>query len=155
MKMLNEAYAVLSNPQKRREYDTMRTQYGSSAHSQFRQTYSEQDIFSGSDIHHVFEEMAKAFGFRSFDEIFKEFYGPRYRTFEFQRPGFSGRGFVFFGHFGRGDGTQLQSFLGESLGKLSRFVLKQIGGVELPEKGADVYEVVSLDPQIFRRFGCR
>ena len=88
MKIVNEAYAVLSSPEKRREYDSMRQRFGSSAYSRFRNDYSEQDIFSGSDINHVFEEMAKAFGFRSFDDIFTEFYGKEYRRFEFKKPGF-------------------------------------------------------------------
>ena len=71
MKSVNEAYAVLSDAAKRRKYDTLRQQFGSSAYSQFRQNYSEQDIFSGSDINQVLEQMARAFGLRGFDEIFK------------------------------------------------------------------------------------
>ena len=75
MKIVNEAYAVLSSPEKRREYDALRQQFGSDAYSRFRNNYSQQDIFSGSDINHIFEEMAKAFGLRGSNEIFKEFYG--------------------------------------------------------------------------------
>jgi len=61
MKKINEAYAVLSNPAKKTEYDNLRTQFGSSAYTHFRNNYSEQDIFSGSDINHIFEEMARSF----------------------------------------------------------------------------------------------
>jgi len=147
MKQVNEAYAVLSHPQKRREYDAMRQQFGSSAYRQFRKNYSDQDIFSGSDIHNIFEEMTRAFGLRGFDEIFKEFYVPAYRNVEFKKPGISGWGFVFFGRFGRGGIPKMQLPLPGVLGKLSRFVLKQISSAEFPEKGADINEVLHLDYQ--------
>ena len=88
MKQINEAYAVLSNAEKRSEYDRMRQQYGSAAYQQFRQGYSEQDIFSGSDVNQILEQMARAFGLRGFDEIFKEFYGKGYRHYECRKDGF-------------------------------------------------------------------
>ncbi len=146
MKIVNEAYAVLSAPEKRREYDALRQQFGSSAYSRFRNNYSEQDIFSGSDINHVFEEMAKAFGFRNFDDIFKEFYGKEYQSFKFKRPGMFAGGFVFTGPLKRGKYDQSQFPLPGKVGKLSRYVLKKISGVELPENGVDINDVIRLSP---------
>ena len=144
MKAINEAYAVLSNPSKRRDYDGLRQQFGSSAYNRFRTNYTESDIFRGSDINRIFEEMARAFGFRSFDEIFKEAYGEGYRTFEFKRPGFSARGFVFTGPLRRSAQNQTAPF---ALGKLSRYLIEKLTGVELPQNGTDVTEAIHLTPQ--------
>ena len=141
MKAINEAYAVLSDEKKRREYDTLKQQYGSSAYSHFRQNYSEQDIFNGSDINQVFEEMARSFGFRGFDEIFKEFYGQG-RSFKVDRPGFSGRGYVFFGGFGRGGGKPMIG----NLGKFSKYLLGKMGVEQLSAKGEDMHDVIELSP---------
>jgi DnaJ-class molecular chaperone len=144
MKAINEAYAVLSNPSKRRDYDGLRQQFGSSAYNRFRTTYTENDIFRGSDINRIFEDMARAFGFRSFDEIFKEAYGEGYHTFEFKRPGFSARGFVFTGPLKRSAQNQTAPF---AMGKLSRYLIEKLTGVELLQNGTDVTEAIHLTPQ--------
>ncbi len=158
MKEINEAYAVLSDPKKRKDYDTFHDQYGPYGYDRFKQRYSEQDIFRGSDINQIFEEMAKAFGFRSFDEIFREFYGQGYHSFEFQRPGVSGRGFIFFGpFFGRkydsipeGNRQQMpissEIFPG-TLGKVVRYFLKKTFNISEPQKGRDLEDVIYLEPQ--------
>ncbi len=101
MKEINEAYAILSDLSKRREYDLLREQYGSYAYERFKQAHSPGDIFRGSDIDQIFEDFARQFGFRGFSEIFREFYGPEYQSFEFRRPGMFGRGFVFYHTSGR------------------------------------------------------
>ena len=146
MKRVNEAYAVLSDPKKRGEYDMLRQRFGSSAYSQFRNNYSEQDIFSGSDINQIFEEMAKAFGFRRYDEIFREFYGQGYQTFEFKKPGFTASGFVFSKDLGRGKHNQMRFPLQGPFGKLYQYAFKKIAGVELPENGADINDIIHLNP---------
>ncbi len=153
MKSVNEAYAVLSDAAKRRKYDTLRQQFGSSAYSQFRQNYSEQDIFSGSDINQVLEQMARAFGLRGFDEIFKEFYGQGYRKYEFRKPGFFANSFIFTGprQSGKSDPSGLRSQVG--LGKLARFLLKQFSGIEFPENGTDIHDTIWLDPELAQQGG--
>ena len=151
MKEINEAYAVLSDPKKRSDYDTFREQYGPYGYDRFKQRYSEQDIFRGSDINQIFEGMARAFGFRSFEEVFRESYGQGVHTFEFQRPGVSGSGFIFFGPgSGRSDqqGIPVSSeiFPG-TLGKIIRYFLKKTFGMREPDRGKDLEDVIYLDPR--------
>jgi DnaJ-class molecular chaperone len=147
MKRINEAYAVLSNSAKKREYNSLKNRFGSAAYTHFRNNYSEQDIFSGSDINRIFEEMAKSFGLRGSNEIFKEFYGRGFQQFEFKNPQGFARGSVFgnpskSGHQDPG----LFPFSGEK-GKIVRFLLQKISGVQLPEDGADVDENLYLAPE--------
>jgi DnaJ-class molecular chaperone len=155
MKEVNEAYAVLSNPGKRQEYDAMRKQFGSTAYTHFRNTYSDQDIFRGSDINAILEEMARAFGLRGYEDLFKEFYGQSYRTFEFGRPGFFAKGFVFTGPFGRKRGKQVgeKSVFQKHVGTLSRYFLGKMTGIELPQDGADIQDVIHLSPELAEKGG--
>ncbi|MBW2709240.1 MAG: DnaJ domain-containing protein [Deltaproteobacteria bacterium] len=152
MKAINESYAVLSDPQKRSRYDALRQVYGDSAHDRFKQTYSEQDIFRGSDIQQIFEEFSRAFGLRGFDEVFKNSYGSGYRTFEFRRPNAFGR--VFVGGQGQGRGRPGSGFpLGGQLGRLIKYGLKKKWGIELPEKGKDVQDVIAVSLEILQSGG--
>lgn len=151
MKEINEAYAVLSDPRKRRDYDTFHEQYGPSGYDRFKQRYSEQDIFKGSDVNQIFEEMARSFGFRSFEEVFKESYGQGYRTFEFRRPGAFGRGFIFFGPvFGRNNPREnpiSSDMLSGYLGKFTKYLLKKTLRINEPERGKDLSDVLYLHPR--------
>jgi len=54
-KEINEAYAVLSDKQKRQQYD----QFGPSG---FRQRYSQEDIFRGFDISDLLKDLGFSFG---------------------------------------------------------------------------------------------
>ena len=103
-------------------------QHGPYGYDRFKQSYSEQDIFRGPNIHQIFKEMAGADGFRGLDEVFKESYGQGYRTFGFRKVAVFGRGFIFFGlGFGRKDQQEIpvstEIFQGY-LGRLPRYLLK-------------------------------
>ena len=166
MKEINEAYAVLSNPVKRNEYDNLRQRYGSFARDQFRQTYTDQDIFRDSDIGQIFEELSKIFGFSRPEDIFSRnnFYGPRYRTFEFKGHGGPGWGFFFHGpirwasqermkaypgqtrQVGYGSHPLLSIFMGKVVSLLQKLVAKKLG-LELPESGRDLNDVIQITPE--------
>ncbi len=127
MKEINQAYAILSNPAKKQEYDALKERFGYQAYDRFTRAHSTEDIFRGSDIAQVFEELTRTFGFRSPDDILRQFYGPGYRSFEFRRGGISARGFVFTG--GAGSGAQF------------------------PETGKDHYQELNISPETARNGG--
>jgi curved DNA-binding protein CbpA len=167
MKEINESYAVLSDPAKRREYDSYRQSYGFYARDRFRQAYTEEDIFRNSDINRVFEEFSSAFGFSSVENIFSRnsFYGAQFRTFQFKGPGFAGRSFFFFSPTSRvyQDAMKASQYqTGEAPPHrpsiLSKLLLKGVKafqksmakkyGLELPERGEDVEDEITIPPEI-------
>jgi DnaJ-class molecular chaperone len=159
MKEINEAYAVLSDPKKKKDYDAFGQQYGSSAYDQFRRRYSEEDILRGSDINQVFEEMARSFGFRSFEDVFRESYGRGYQSFEFRRPGVFGKVVIFGPGFRRktqaprerptirAPGTSGLS------GKFLNYLLRTIAEKKGNERGKDLEDVILIDPLIAQKGG--
>ncbi|MBF0258342.1 MAG: DnaJ domain-containing protein [Desulfamplus sp.] len=93
MAALNEAYAVLSNPDKKREYDMLRDRFGEDAAGRFRQSNTYDDILRNSDIEKIFQEIAQSFGIRGLNDLFSNvnISGKSTNT---------GGGFFFFGTFG-------------------------------------------------------
>jgi molecular chaperone DnaJ len=70
-KEISEAYAVLSDDDKRRQYDS----FGKES---IHQTYSPEDLYRGANFGDVFRDM----GFGGFDDVFAQFFGggPRQRS---------------------------------------------------------------------------
>jgi molecular chaperone DnaJ len=67
-KEISEAYAVLSDDEKRQQYDML-------GHAGFDQRYTPEDIFRGADFDSIFRDL----GFGSFGDIFRSFFGGGFR----------------------------------------------------------------------------
>ena len=153
MKALNEAYAVLSDPVKRKDYDRLQQQYGSShGYTQFRKAYSEQDIFSGADIQKIFEEMARSFGLRNFEEISREFYGKKNNSFEFKSGNVHFKGFFFSGTFQPGKSMPKLN-LSNVLGRTARTFLQNFSGRQLTGSPGNLNDTIQIDPELARKGG--
>jgi curved DNA-binding protein len=150
---VNEAYAVLSDPEKRRNYDLLKRRFGSFAQDRFRERYSREDIFKGSDIQDVFEELSRMFGLRGFEDIFNARSSPFYRSFQYHRPGMSARGFMFFSSCGF-NGKTFNHILPR--GKAADFLaegLRRRLGFFVPRKGKDRNDRVVISSELAGKGG--
>lgn len=125
MKSINEAYAVLSNAEKRAEYDRMRAMFGDRAYDQFRRNYSAEDIFRGSDINDIFETISRMFSEQGFGG------NNRGQTFRWDFNGNTNTG----GH------------------KLNNFILRKFMGTFMPMAGEDVNDVIWISGSLAQSGG--
>ncbi len=155
MKALNEAYATLSDPVKRREYDMLRERYGSLAYDQYRQTHSQEDIFRGSDIDQILQEFARNFGFRNADDIFREFYGTGFQSYGSSQPGFTFRTYVYNAAQNRQSGNPqaIPATQAGLAGRLIQFILEKVLRIQIPQRGKDQYDVLKISPEMAQKGG--
>ena len=162
-KEITEAYAVLSDPEKKKQYD----QFGEAG---FHQRYSQEDIFRGFDVGDLFRE----FGLGS-DDIFSQLFGGARGRTAFHTGGrprpvrgqdFSlqvsiplrqavvgGERHIAFSHAGKSESLQVRIPAGVESGQKLRVAGK--GGAS-PAGGpaGDLYLEIEVEPDpVFRREG--
>ena len=96
--------------------------------------------------------MARSFGLRGFDEIFKDFYGDGMRTFKSQRPDFFAGGFIFTGRPGRVPEDHRTS-LPRGRNRLINYLFNKVTGLAIPQNGSDTHDTIVLHPDEARKGG--
>jgi DnaJ-class molecular chaperone len=155
MKAINEAYATLSDATKRKEYDSFKERFGTMASDQFRQAYSQEDIFRNSDIGQIFEEFSKSFGYRNSEEILRQFYGEGFRKYEYRGPGFTYRTYVRNSDPQMNGISSIPTFTKRPgcAGRLIQFILKKVLKMPIPERGKDIVDNLQLGSETARLGG--
>ena len=171
-KEINEAYGVLGDQIRRREYDAFRrgqfvgAGYGPYGGFQYTQEDIFRNIFSNRD---VFDELSKMFGQAGlrFDEDFlnRVFFGGRGFVFQsYTGPDGSRRGYYRFDEttpyrtepyfddaFARKRKLNpIERLASKAINKMGRYALKKVLGLEfqsLPAKGSDIYQDLTLSSE--------
>lgn len=152
MKAINEAYATLSDPAKKADYDSLRERFGPAAYDQFRQTHSQEDIFRNSDIDQIINEFSRSFGFRSADQMFSQFYGNNFRIYFYNQPGFTYPSHNEMPPNNNVNPTLTNAKLGLT-DRMVKYLFKKLLRYELPERGRDIKDMIHLNPEMARQGG--
>jgi hypothetical protein len=94
--------------------------------------------------------MARAFGFRGFDDVFRQTYGLGYQTFEFRRPGVTGKVIILGADRRKAaepEASQPPGFLSGVLVKLAGYAIRKMLGLAETSRDADRYDLLQLDPK--------
>ncbi len=112
-KQINEAYAVLSDPEKRKQYDA----FGAEG---FSQRFSQEDIFRGFDVGDLFRDL----GFGT-EDIFSRIFGASFGRGS-RKAGVRFGGFDFGGFHTAGAGYAGQAARGQDLEMLLQVTLEEV-----------------------------
>ena len=168
-KEINEAYGILGDEARRREYDAFRRgRFAGVGYDRGFQgfSYSQEDIFRNAFSNRViFEELNRMFaqGGLRFDEDFlnQVFFGERGFHFQF----FSGPGGIRQSYYTYGPATPhstqpmvrkpnfIERMLGKAARKLGKFVHKEAFGIDLG-KGEDIHQDLPISSEE-AALGCR